>query len=64
MFVRSFDDSINTIHGFGLSAIQKVSKLGINKVSDLLTFFPRDWEDRSKNNPLNGYRNGKVNTVV
>ena len=64
MFLRKIDDKINKLYGVGSSAVPKLAKLGINRICDLLVHYPRDWEDRGKNNPLKNYQNGKVCTVV
>jgi ATP-dependent DNA helicase RecG len=64
MFLRAIDKPLFSIHGIGSSAAQKLARLGINTAAGLLLHFPRDWEDRSKNNPISHFNNGKVCTIV
>jgi len=42
----------------------KLSRLGIFSVLDLITHYPRDYEDRSKVVPLIDYQKSAVNTQV
>jgi len=63
MFLRSLSVPVTSISGIGVAAAQKLARLGINTVSDLLTHYPRDWEDREKIIPLKAYNNGKVCTL-
>ncbi|MDR2965093.1 MAG: ATP-dependent DNA helicase RecG [Treponema sp.] len=64
MFIRNIDTHINKLHGVGSVASAKLAHLEINKIKDLLTYYPKDWEDRSIINPLNNYQNGKVCNIV
>lgn len=60
MFLRNILSPINIIHGIGANHAAKFAKLGIYTVADLILHYPRDWEDRTRENPLKGYKNGKV----
>jgi len=64
MFLRSLSVPVNTISTVGSSSAQKLARLGIRTVSDLLLHYPRDWEDRVNLVPLKAYGSGKVCTVV
>lgn len=64
MFLRSIQIPINKIEGIGSSNVAKFARLGIHNINDLLTHYPRDWEDRGKLNPLKNYQNGKVCSTV
>ena len=64
MFLRSLTAPLASIPGIGTSAVQKLAKLGIKSVCDLLLHYPRDWEDRVKIVPLNMFNSGKICTVV
>ncbi|MCL2210339.1 MAG: ATP-dependent DNA helicase RecG [Treponema sp.] len=64
MILRAIQASLNSVHGIGSSAVNKLSKLGIHTVSDLLLHYPRDWEDRAKIIPLSMYNHGKICSVV
>ncbi len=46
--ITILNNDINCISGVGKVFQSKLSKLGIKKVSDMLTFYPRSLEDRSK----------------
>lgn len=45
-------DSITVLKGVGETRAQQLHKLGIETVQDLLCFFPRNYEDRTKFLPL------------
>ena len=64
MFLRSIKIPVKNIHGIGAGIVPKLAKLGINSICDLLTHYPRTWEDRREINPLKDYQTGKVCTVV
>ncbi|GBU28346.1 ATP-dependent DNA helicase RecG [Treponema sp. R8-4-B8] len=64
MFLRSLSVPVSAINGVGSSFAQKLARLGIRAVRDLLLHYPRDWEDRVKIVPLKAYKSGKVCTVV
>jgi len=64
MFLRSLSVPVTEISGIGASASQKLTRLGIHTIADLLLHYPRDWEDREKIVPLKDYRSGKICTVV
>ncbi len=48
------DGSIQRLKGIGPRKAALFSKLGIDTVSDLLQYFPRDYEDRSRIWPIGG----------
>ncbi|MCL2229711.1 MAG: ATP-dependent DNA helicase RecG [Treponema sp.] len=64
MFVRSINNPINSINGIGPSAVPKLSRLGITKVSNLLLYYPRDYEDRQKPVLLKDFQKEKVCSIV
>jgi ATP-dependent DNA helicase RecG len=57
------NDSVLSLKGIGPAAGSCLSRLGITTISDLLTHYPRDYEDRSIRLPLSP-RNELVNTTV
>jgi ATP-dependent DNA helicase RecG len=63
MLLRSLSAPLKTLR-ITNPVISKLGRLGINKVSDLLVHYPRDWEDRSATNPLSGFKKEKVCTVA
>jgi ATP-dependent DNA helicase RecG len=64
MFLRSLNIPVNAIEGINVSAVSKLTRLGLRTVSDLLHNYPRDWEDRSKIVPLKEFQNSVVCTPV
>ncbi|WP_073072571.1 ATP-dependent DNA helicase RecG [Thermosipho atlanticus] len=50
--LKPLDTPIKYIKGVGPKRSQKLKKLGIETLEDLLQFFPRDYEDRRKLIPL------------
>jgi len=64
MFVRSVTDPINSIIGIGNTAAAKLSRLGIVNASNLLAFYPRDWENRQEKILLKDFNKGKICAVV
>ena len=55
--------SIETISGVGVTQAKKFSKLGIFTIADLLSDFPRTYEDRTKKVLLCSFTLGRVNTI-
>jgi len=64
MFLRNLSQSVTSIQGIGPSNLSKLAKLGIRSAGDLLTHYPRGWEDRENIIKLCEYRKGKVCTKV
>ena len=64
MFLRNLSNPVNTIHGIGSSAVQKLERLGIKNITDLILHYPRDWEDRLKAVPISEYKNNKICSIV
>ena len=48
MFLHELRQPVATLRGAGPSVATKLGRLGIATVADLLTHYPRDYEDRSK----------------
>ncbi len=46
------ENNIQYLKGVGPKKANLLKKLGILTINDLLTYFPRDWEDRSKLTPI------------
>ncbi|MDR2630937.1 MAG: ATP-dependent DNA helicase RecG, partial [Spirochaetaceae bacterium] len=65
MFLRELTASIDHIRGAGPQAAHALARLGITDVAGLLSHYPRDWEDRSREIPLKDYQKfPSVCTVV
>ncbi|MBN2585606.1 ATP-dependent DNA helicase RecG [Patescibacteria group bacterium] len=47
-------DPLTHLPGIGPSLSSKLSQMGLKTVGDLLTYYPRRWEDLSQITPLNG----------
>ena len=52
MFLRELAVQTDHIKGAGASSAKLLAKVGVNSVADLLCYYPRDWEDRSRIVPL------------
>ena len=64
MLLRSIKEPLIVIKGIGTALLPKLAKLGISKVSDLLSYYPRHWEDRSVFVPIKDFQKGPVCTEV
>ncbi|MDR0502600.1 MAG: ATP-dependent DNA helicase RecG [Treponema sp.] len=64
MFLRSLAGSVDTIRDIGSASLKPLSRLGINTAADLLVYYPRDWEDRSKSVLIDQFETGNVCTVI
>lgn len=57
-------DSINKVRGVGVKKAAAFARLGICTVYDLLTYYPRTYEDQSHTTPINRLRPGERSTVL
>ena len=64
MFLRELSFPATKLRGVGPSVERSLSDSGITTVASLLTRYPRDWEDRSRDVPLKDWNKGPVCTVV
>ena len=66
MFARDLDYSITRIKGIGKVTAADFAALGVEKACDLITFFPRAYDDRTVMRTLAdiGPEGGSINTVV
>lgn len=56
---------VSTLHGAGVATVKALSNLNIFTIGDLLSFYPKDYEDRSKRIPLSNFRTArKVHTAA
>lgn len=56
---------VSSISGIGPQLTKTLSKINVFTVGDLLQYYPRDWEDRTKKIPLRDYSKGsKIHTVA
>ena len=56
-------DSIDVVKNIGKTRAEQLNKLGIETVEDLIEYYPRDYEDRSRFVPVNEIEIGSVNTI-
>ena len=57
-------DSINKVRGVGVKKAAAFARLGIQTVYDLLTYYPRAYEDQSRTTPIAALRAGERATVL
>lgn len=55
---------VTTVKGVGAKGAETLTKLGIETVADLLSYYPRRYEDRSRFTPVSELKNGEAATVV
>ena len=58
MFLSEFNKPVSELKGIGKKREINLAKLGIYTISDLLTHYPRDYEDRTKQIPLSSISEG------
>ncbi len=65
MFLRELKQPVSVLRGAGKSVVQKLSRMGIATVADLLGRFPRDYDDRTRTIPFSSFAAvEKVHTVA
>ncbi|MDR1429475.1 MAG: ATP-dependent DNA helicase RecG [Spirochaetaceae bacterium] len=65
MLLRELTAGIDHIQGAGPAAARDLGRVGVNSVAELLTYYPRDWEDRSREVLLGDFnKSGAVCTTV
>ena len=64
MKLRDLGTTVEQISGVGPSSAKHFARLNIFSVADLLSFYPRDYEDRTRRVCLADYTTGKVHTVA
>lgn len=52
MLIGEIQTPVSNLYGAGKTTIEQLTRLGIATVGDLLRFWPRAWEDRSRYNTL------------
>ncbi len=58
-----FETSVRYIKGVGPKRLKVLNRLGIVTILDLLYYFPRRYEDRSRLTPISQVRQGTIETV-
>ena len=59
----NLNKDVKYIKGVGPNRVKLLNKLGIFTLGDLITYFPRDYEDRSKPKELYEWFDGEEATV-
>jgi ATP-dependent DNA helicase RecG len=52
MFLGELQKPVGILHGAGAKAVERLARLGIETIADLLLYAPRGWEDRSSFVPI------------
>ena len=58
--MESFRNDIRSIKGIGEKRAQALNKLGVFSLFDLISYFPRRYEDRSSLKPIALVQNGET----
>ena len=65
MKLKDIGTPVSTIAGVGPSLEKLLARLGIFTVSDLLSYWPKTWEDRTRKIPLSAWNStAKVHTIA
>lgn len=64
MFLRELKQPVTALQGVGPSLAERLARLGIVSVSDLLTHYPREYDDRSVFRAFAQFGQGQVHTVA
>ncbi|MDR1929106.1 MAG: ATP-dependent DNA helicase RecG [Treponema sp.] len=64
MYLRELCFPVEDLRGVGPETAALLAKRGISTAAGLLSRYPRDWEDRSRQVPLKDWNKGPVCTVV
>mgnify|MGYP001809809271 CR=1 FL=1 len=65
MLVKEIQVPVSRVRGVGPATAKLLHSLGIETAGDLLTFWPRDWDDRTKRVPLSQFNTvQKITTVA
>lgn len=65
MFVSEIQVPVSRIRGVGPANAERLKNLGIATVGDLLSYWPRDWDDRTVRIPLSQFATShKINTTA
>lgn len=63
MKLSELGTSVENLSGVGPATAKQFARLNIFTVADLLSVFPRDYEDRTRQIPLSQFSQGKVHTI-
>ena len=63
MFAREIQVPVTSVRGVGPAMAGHLGNLGVRTVGDLLTMWPRDWDDRTVHSPLSAHASAREITV-
>ena len=63
MFVGEIQVPVSRLKGAGPATQEQLARLGVTTVGELLTFWPRDWDDRTVTLPLSAFQSVPKFTV-
>ena len=64
MKLSAIETPISSLSGVGPALAKTLAKVGIFTIADLLSYWPRDFEDRTKKVSLSQFNTGKVHTIA
>lgn len=64
MKLREIETPISTLSGIGPAKARLFANLGIYTIADLLSYYPKDWDDRTQPVPLSQFRERRVHTIA
>jgi len=64
MKLSAIETPISSLTGVGPTLAKTLAKVGIFTIADLLSYWPRDFEDRTKKVTLSQFNSGKVHTIA
>lgn len=64
MKLRDLQKPIETLRGVGPAQARLFARLGVFTVADIISFYPKEYEDRTKRRALSSFREGKVHCAV
>lgn len=65
MLIGEIQTPVSNLYGAGKTTVEQLNRLGVSTVGDLLRFWPRAWEDRSRYNTLSEWNTfHKLNVPV
>lgn len=65
MKLSDIENPVSSLSGVGPSLAKLLARLGVFTVADLLSYWPKDWEDRTEKIPLAAFNShNKVHTIA
>ena len=64
MKLGDIHNSVTTLPGVGPAAAKLFAKLNVFSVADLLTLYPKQYDDRTRRTPLSAFRSSKVHCTA